>query len=73
MPGEGDPMSRNLRCRVGRHEWTVAHPERAEPRDIKRVCRRCGKTTTHVGTGLLGGSGGAALGRGSTGGPFGSF
>jgi hypothetical protein len=51
----------------------MAHPQDAEPQDVKRVCRRCGKTTTRAGTGLLGGSGGAALGRGNSGGPFGGF
>jgi hypothetical protein len=64
-------MSRNVRCRLGRHAWTMAHPEEDEPQDVKRVCLRCGKTTTRVGSGLLGGSGGAALGQGTSGGTFG--
>jgi hypothetical protein len=58
-------MARTVRCRLGRHAWTAAHPQETEPQDVRRVCRRCGKTTTRGGgSGFFTGGSGAAVSRG---------
>lgn len=66
-------MLGKVRCRLGRHAWVAAHPDEGQPQDVRRACRRCGKTTTHPGgSGFFGGGGGAAVSRGwggASGGP----